>query len=145
MHKFLLGAGLLLGFLVFAVMAAHSSDACRNADRAVEWSRLERLLAANGIPEGERTFLSKGAEKRLKELTEKALNARGARCGIEAVRTLVLGCLNSTLEPALQAASIDGTSREALWGRQGISVRAGVFIGMFHACRAGAMEAFLTP
>ncbi|TCK28936.1 hypothetical protein EV667_2951 [Ancylobacter aquaticus] len=140
---FTLRAGLLLAFLAIGAVGAHSADACRTAYRTVEWSKLKRLLAANGIPESERSFLSAGAEKRLKELTKSDLNVRGAHCGIEQVRTLVLGCLNSTLEPALQAVPIDRVSREGLWGRPGISVRAGVFIGMFHACRAGAMNAFL--
>lgn len=92
---------------------------------------------------GEATFLLKGAEQRLKEMRSLDLNERGAQCGIDYVRAHVFGCMNVTAASAIRAIPTKEKSRKALWGRPNLSARGAVFIGMFHACRAAAMETFM--
>lgn len=123
---------------------ADAAGACTTVSHASERRELQQLLSSNGVSDGEQAFLLAGAEQRLKEVRSNSLNARGAQCGIESVRAHILSCMNNTLPTALRSTPPDKKSSAALWGRAGLSVRGGVFIGVFHACRGGAMETFLS-
>ena len=142
--KFTLRLGFALALLASSGPYADAASACQTVSQASERSKLQQLLSANGVSKSERAFLLAGAEQRLKEIQSHALNARGAQCGINTVRAHILGCMNSTLPSALSTTSPDRKSSKALWGRTGLSARGGLFIGMFHACRGGAMDSFLS-
>lgn len=88
--------------------------------------------------EPERDFLLKGAEVRVRELKQSALNERGTNCGIEAVRGHVLGCVVAQL-PSM--GSSDRKTGKSFWGKPNVSAREAAFIGIFHACRGAAMKA----
>jgi hypothetical protein len=142
--KFIFSLG--FAFTLFACCGnyADAATTCQSVNQASELGKLQRLLSSNGFSKDERTFLLAGAKRRLEKVRSRALNERGAQCGIGAVRALILGCMNSTLPSTLRTTPVDRKSSKALWGRAGLSARGAVFIGMFHACYGGAMETFLT-
>lgn len=57
---------------------------------------------------------------------------------------MVLGCVNSTLPSVLGQTAAGKKAGKALWGRADLSTGSAGFIGMFHACRANAMDVFLS-
>lgn len=140
--KFTLSLGFTFTLLACSGTYAGAASACQSLNQASERGKLQQLLSSNGFSKDERAFLLAGAEQRLKAVQSRALNARGAQCGIGAVRAHILGCMNSTLPSALRTTPADRKSSKALWGRAGLSARGAVFIGMFHVCRGGAMETF---
>jgi hypothetical protein len=102
-------------------------------------------LSANNFPRAERVFVLSGAERRIREVQPSALNGRGKRCGINAVRASIFGCMNQTLPSTLRSTpSPDRKTGKTFWGKPNVSAREAVFIGIFHACRGAAAEAFLT-
>jgi len=144
LSRFRFALSLVVALALFASGAAHAAGACPPVSRASERGKLLQLLASNGVAESERTFLLAGADRRIEQIPSSALDADGALCGISVVRAYVLGCMNATLGEPLRAMPADKASGKALWGRAGLSARGAVFIGMFEACRGGAMEAFLS-
>jgi hypothetical protein len=142
--KFTLSLGFAFTVLACSWTYADAASACQSLNQASEHGNLQRLMSSNGFSKQEQAFLLAGTEQRLKEVQPRALNARGAQCGIGAVRAHILGCMNSTLPSALRTTPANRKSRKALWGQSGLSARGAVFIGMFHACRGGAMETFLS-
>lgn len=125
--------------------AVEAAQSCPQVSYSAERARLNKLLAANAFSRDESTFLLKGAERRLTELPQDRLNAQGAECGIQAVRAFVLGCVNETLPDALKSVRTPrAKSGQAYWGKANVSRREAGVIGMVHACRAAAMEAFLS-
>lgn len=143
LRKFTLCLGLALNVLASSGFHANAASACQNVSQASERSKLQQLLSSNSITQDERAFLLAGSQKRLREMQSSALNTRGAHCGIDAVRGQVLGCMNNTLPSAIRRTSQKKKSSQALWGRTGLSARGAVVIGMFHACRGSAEEAFM--
>jgi hypothetical protein len=117
--------------------SAASAGACGDASYAGERSKLERVLVARSYSKAERSFLLGGADRRVRELKRNALNERGRRCGIEAVRAHVLGCVAAQLP---RAPSPDRKTGKAMWGKTNVVGREAVFIGSFHACRGAALE-----
>jgi hypothetical protein len=137
---------LALGLVLFVLASSGPSNAagtCRALSQATERSKLQQLLSQNLVPDSEQAFLLAGAEQRLKELQPRSLNARGIQCGIDAIRTQVLGCMNSVLPSVLQARQRVRKPSKVLWGRSDLSARGAGFIGIFHACRGAAMETFM--
>jgi len=131
--------------IAFSGASAEAASACQKVKYAAERSKLQRLLSSNAFPRGERDFLLKGIEKRVGEVTQSRLNARGVECRIQGVRALIFGCLNETLPSTLRSApSLDRKTGKTLWGKANVSSREAAVIGMFHACRGSAMEAFLS-
>jgi hypothetical protein len=137
---------LALGLALSVLASSGPSNAagtCRALSHAAERSKLQQLLSRNLVSDSEQAFLLAGAEQRLKELQPRSLNARGVQCGIDAVRTQVLGCMNSVLPSILRTASSDKKSSKLFWGRAKLSDSGLGFIGSFHACRGAAMETFM--
>jgi len=136
--------GIILAMLVIGGAEADAANSCPSADQAEESRKLERLLSANSVSRTERAFLLAGAAARLKDVQARNLNARGRACGIDSVRAHVYACMNSTLPPLLGDVPADRKATSRMWGRRNLSARAAGFIAMFHACRGGAMETFLS-
>ncbi|NGO52869.1 hypothetical protein [Allomesorhizobium camelthorni] len=135
-HKFLPA----FGFLLLACMTVDAEAACPPAAVAAERNALQRLLMARGVSQAERQFLLTGADKRIRELRHEGLNKRGAECGVAAVRAHVLRCVGDTL-PSFP--SSNQKTNASYWGKTNVSAREAAFIGVFHACRAGALEVFM--
>jgi len=142
-----IGLALMLAAPLMATAQATPPGACKSIHYAVERQRLDDLLRAEGAPSGERSFLLVGADRRLREIRPAELNPAGRACGVEAVRAMVFGCVNATLPDLLRALpEPERPFAETLWGRTGLSNRAGAFVAMFHACRGTAAESFkITP
>lgn len=139
------------GILVAAVFiipcvstfAAHAASFCRTVSYAGERTKLQRIMTSNEYSREERKFILAGVEERLKEIQKNHLNAKGADCGIQAVRAHILGCMNSTLPSVLVSARSTGQGTGTVqWGKRNVTDREAVAIGMLHACRANAMKAF---
>lgn len=124
---------------IMTVMPAVAAQGCGNASYASERSKLERLLIARTYPKAERSFLLSGTDRRVRELPRGKLNERGRQCGIDVARAHVLGCLAASLP---HTPSPDRKTGKALWGKSNVSEREAGFIGIFYACRGGAMEMF---
>lgn len=135
---------LVLTFTAYSGSVSAAPLSCSTAELSGERSKLQRSLRLDIASSGEVGFLMRGAERRLKELRFRDLNVRGAQCGIEFVQAHVFRCINSTAPSAIQAIPTKEKSVKALWGRAGLSARGAAYIGMFHACRAAAMEAFMS-
>ena len=126
--------------------AAEAAQSCPEVSYPGERARLSKLLAANAFSREESTFLLKGVDQRLRELPQGRLNAQGAECGIQAVRAFILACVNETLPDALKSVRAPSAkSGQADWGKANVSRREAGAIGMVYACRAAAMETFLSP
>jgi hypothetical protein len=137
--------GIALAILASAVVGAHAATSCQSLKYANERGKLQKLLYSNSFPSAERVFVLSGAEQRIREVQPNALNARGKKCGIDAVRASIFGCMNHTLPSTLRSTpSPDRKTGKAFWGKPNVSAREAAFIGIFHACRAGAVESFLT-
>jgi hypothetical protein len=135
----------LLTALVLGTTIANASGACLTHTYGTERSKLQSLLAAKNYPKVERVFLISGADQRVREIRPNMLNARGTDCGVDAVRALILSCLNDGLPSALRSGGSphDRKTGASMWGKVNVSAREGTFIGIFHACRGAAIEAFL--
>ncbi|MFI0848601.1 hypothetical protein [Mesorhizobium sp. IMUNJ 23232] len=137
--------GIASAILASGVVGAHAATSCQSLKYADERSRLQMLLSSNNFPRAERAFVLTGAERRIREVRPNALNARGKKCGINAVRASIFGCMNQTLPSTLR--SVPSPARKTgktFWGKPNVSAREAAFIGIFHACRGGAAEAFLS-
>jgi hypothetical protein len=130
-------AAIALLAVVLGAPPAHTAE-CRNISYAAERSGLRTYLAAHGFSRSQQAFLLDGAERRVRELPQSRLNAKGAECGIKAARAQVLGCLNHML--ASTVLPKDGMSGQALWGKSDVSRHEALVIGLFHACRAAALQ-----
>lgn len=143
--RFFLFCSILGTALNCAPTHAATPAACGQASVSAVQVKLRRLLEESGAPNKEQAFLLDGAARRVQEIRRESLNDAGRRCGLEAVRALVLSCLAQTLPAALRAVpSPERRVTYAEWGRTELSAREVVFIGMFHACRGAAMETFLS-
>lgn len=137
------GLALVLATPSFATAQTAPSGACKSIHYAVERQRLDDILR-EGPPSGERSFLLKGADRRLRELRPAALNPTGRACGVEAARAMVFGCVNATLPDLLRALPAPELPfAGTLWGRTGLPNRAGAFVTIFRLCRATAAERLL--
>lgn len=144
-RKIILYSGGALALLAFEGANAFAAGACQNVNYAIERGKLQKLLSANDAPKAEWAFLLNGAEQRIREMQQKSLNARGAQCGIEAVRAHIFACLNNTLPSTLRSTpSANRKTGKVIWGKPNVSAREAAFIGMFHACRGAAAESFLS-
>lgn len=137
------------GILVAMVLAAfhvgsNSAEAanCRDISYAAERSKLQKYFATKGFSKADRAFLLVGIDKRLMEMPKGRLNARGAACGIKAVRAQVLACAIQQLPASLPPS--ERRTGKALWGETNVSARAALIVGLFHACRGAAMEALFS-
>lgn len=124
--------------MLVAGISDANAKACGNVSYSGERAKLERKMVVNSYSKAERSFLLSGADRRVRELKQNALNDRGRQCGIEAVRAHVLGCMAAQL-PRVP----DRKTGQSMWGKSNVTSREAVFIGTFHACRGGAVEAFL--
>lgn len=125
--------------------AAGAAQSCPQVSYSVERARLQKLLTANAFPREESAFVLEGVDQRLREMPRRHLNAQGAECGIQSVRAFVLGCVNETLPDVLKSVRTPSAkSGQAHWGKANVSRREAGAIGMVHACRAAAMETFLS-
>ncbi|HEV7323082.1 MAG TPA: hypothetical protein VGO04_31140 [Ensifer sp.] len=141
------GRALAIAFLLAAcgAPAAEAAQSCPQVSYSAERARLQKLLGVNAFSRAESTFVLEGVDQRLRELPKARLNAKGAECGIQAVRAFVLGCVNETLPDVLKSVRMPSAkSGEAYWGKANVSRREAGAIGMVHACRAAAMETFLS-
>ena len=129
------------GGIFLSAVSAKAAN-CRDISYAAERTKLERYLSSNGFSRGEQAFLSKGADQRIKDMPQRRLNERGAACGIKAVRAQVLGCLNQLLPSTLPPP--ERRTGKSLWSKANISARESLVIGMFHGCRASALELFFS-
>lgn len=141
--KIILTLCFALSVFGYSVPDADAATGCPAINLASERSKLQKLLTSKGVPKNERAFLLDGADKRLKELQSRSLNARGAQCGIDVVRGMVLGCMNDGLPSLLESMPADRKASDAVWGRAGLSARSAAFVGVFHSCRAVAMDILL--
>jgi hypothetical protein len=141
------GRTISIALLIVALgaAAAQAASACRDIDYATQRAKLQRFLASHDFSQGEQAFLVKGADRRVREMLQGRLNARGAACGIKAVRAHVLGCLNSTLPSTFKSVpSPNRKTGKTLWGKVNVAAREAAVIGAFHTCRGAAMETFLS-
>jgi hypothetical protein len=143
LFKFILTLCFALSCVGYSAPDADAATGCPAINLASERSKLQKLLTSKGVAKDERSFLLEGADKRLKELQSRSLNARGAQCGIDTVRGMVLGCMNDGLPSLLSSTPADRKASEAVWGRAGLSARGAAFVGIFHSCRAVAMDILL--
>lgn len=137
-HKHLNEALIAVSLLLATCLAANAE--CPQKSVAKERYALEAKLSAKGYSKAEKAFLLRGASSRLKEIRKDMLNARGRECGIESIRAYVLGCIIRILPPNLLTDRKTGAS---YWGKPNVSAREAAFVGVFHACRAGALGAFV--
>jgi hypothetical protein len=129
----------------FSAPAAEAAPSCPKISYSAERARLQKVLSANAFPRDETAFLLRGVDQQLKEMPQIRLNAHGAECGIQAVRALVLGCVNKTLSEMLETTSRPSAkSGQAYWDKANVSRREAALIGVTHACRSAAMETFLS-
>ncbi|MBK5569824.1 hypothetical protein [Ensifer sp. SSB1] len=131
-------------FFAFGAAAVEAAGACPKISYSAERSKLQQFLSSSAVPRDDVRFLVKGVEQRVREIPQNRLNARGLECGVQTLRALVLGCVNETMPASFR--SLTSPSRKTgktLWGKANVSGGEAVVIGMFHACRGGATEAFL--
>ena len=131
---------IVAGILMATCLAASAGPGCPQTTIAKERQALQAKLSANGYLPAEKAFLLRGASARVNEIRRDALNARGRECGLESVKAHIFRCTRQTLPSSVPG---DRKTTTSLWGRSNISARETVFIGMFHACRAGAIKAFV--
>jgi hypothetical protein len=140
-RKFTIAAGIIL---LSSAWSARAIDACQKIQSA-ERANLSRFLSSSGFSKEESTFLLRGVDQKLSEIKRSHLNARGRECGLNAVRALVIGCLNNVLPSTLRSiTSPNRKTGKAMWGKSDVTRREAAVIGMTHACKAGAMEHFLS-
>ena len=128
-------AGLLATLTTVSVVRAQS---CSGASYGSERSKLDRLLMSRSYAKAERTFLLGGADRRVRDLKQSALNERGERCGIEPVRAHVIGCVAAQLP---RVAAPKRPTGKSLWGKANVLAREAAFIGTFQACSVAAKQA----
>lgn len=124
-------------WLLALAMVDANAQTCQTTFHG-ERAKLERLLASRSYTKSESKFLLLGAQTRVQELKQSSLNERGSRCGIQAVRANVFGCVAAQLP---SPGSPDRQTGTSLWGKSNVSAREAAFIGIFHACRGAAVEA----
>ncbi|MGQ3211543.1 MAG: hypothetical protein ACT6U0_01765 [Shinella sp.] len=141
-QKFTIAAGIIL---LSSAWSARAIDACQKIQFSTERANLSRLLSSSGFSKEENLFLLRGVDQKLSEIKRGLLNARGSECGLNAVRALVIGCLNHSLPSTLRSiTSPNRKTGKALWGKSDVTRRDAAVIGMTHACKASAMEHFFS-
>ncbi|HEV7307606.1 hypothetical protein [Ensifer sp.] len=129
----------------FSASPGEAAPSCAKVSYSAERARLQKVFATNAFLHDESAFLLKGLDRRLKEMPQGRLNARGAQCGIQAVRALVLGCMNEIL-PSQLASTVKPAAKtgKAYWGKDNVSRREALVIGMANMCRASATDALFS-
>ncbi|MBL8576157.1 MAG: hypothetical protein JNK47_02940 [Mesorhizobium sp.] len=112
---------------------------CRDISMKTERLKFTQYLVRSGLKKSQVDFLTNGAVRRANELSKTGMNERGKSCGIAHVRASVLSCLNA-IAPG-SSLSLEKTGKSA-WGRSNLTRGEMLIIGLFHTCRAGAMESF---
>lgn len=125
--------------------AAKPKNTCSELNYSNERNILEKRLSKNGYSLSQVRFLLNGIDRRTNELRQGQLTDRGRQCGIKAVRTTVIACLNYQLPKLIKTTSdLNHSTGETYWNKINVSKGEALVIGLFHACRGAAMETLTT-
>lgn len=127
----------VLNFALSANSAMAAS--CQNVSMQAERKKLAAFLVRGGMHKSQVVFLTNGAVRRANELPKTGLNERGKSCGIAPVRATVIGCLNAIV-PGSRLSS--ARTSKSSWGKSNLTQGEMLVVGLFHTCRASAMESF---
>ncbi len=104
-----------------------------------EQQKFARYLVRGGLNKSQVDFLTDGAMRRASDLPKTGLNTRGKTCGIAQVRATVISCVNA-VAPKSKLSTVKTT--KSFWGKPNLTQGELLVIGLFHTCKAGAMESF---
>lgn len=106
-----------------------------------ERKALARGFVSLGYTFGEITFLLNTADRKIQQLGSRGLNESGIHLGVDQVRAHVLRGVGVMLRRWLPRCGGDlgEIVREPMWGKEEVTRREHLFVGMFHGLRASAM------